>query len=73
MKDCIEAKLFGICLESYTEGSFDFYLAYGANYTHSSGKIWMNNLVFSSWQAFSGIRSSSDWVPVKVFLLPEVS
>ncbi|MDR1581945.1 MAG: L-rhamnose isomerase [Prevotellaceae bacterium] len=30
MKDCIEAKLFGIALESYTVGSYDFYLAYGA-------------------------------------------
>ena len=26
MKDCIEAKLFGIGLESYTVGSYDFYL-----------------------------------------------
>jgi len=29
MKDSIEAKLFGIGLESYTVGSFDFYLGYG--------------------------------------------
>jgi L-rhamnose isomerase len=29
MKDCIEAKLFGIALESYTVGSYDFYLGYG--------------------------------------------
>ena len=29
MKDCIEAKLFGIALESYTAGSYDFYLGYG--------------------------------------------
>ena len=35
MKDCIEAKLFGIGLESYTVGSYDFYLGYGATY----GKI----------------------------------
>ena len=35
MKDCIEAKLFGIGLESYTVGSYDFYLGYGAKY----GKI----------------------------------
>jgi L-rhamnose isomerase len=35
MKDCIEAKLFGIGLESYTVGSYDFYLGYGA----SHGKI----------------------------------
>lgn len=35
MKDCIEAKLFGIGLESYTVGSYDFYLGYGA----SKGKI----------------------------------
>ncbi|MCC8186091.1 MAG: L-rhamnose isomerase [Bacteroides sp.] len=32
MKDCIEAKLFGIGLESYTVGSYDFYLGYGAKY-----------------------------------------
>ena len=30
MKDCLEAKLFGIGLESYTVGSYDFYLGYGA-------------------------------------------
>jgi len=30
MRDCIEAKLFGIALESYTVGSYDFYLGYGA-------------------------------------------
>lgn len=30
MKDCIESKLFGIALESYTAGSHDFYLGYGA-------------------------------------------
>ena len=29
MKDCIEAILFGIGLESYTVGSYDFYLGYG--------------------------------------------
>ena len=30
MKDGIEAKLFGIGLENYTVGSYDFYLGYGA-------------------------------------------
>ena len=35
MKDCIEARLFGIGLESYTVGSYDFYLGYGAK----KGKI----------------------------------
>jgi L-rhamnose isomerase len=30
MRDCIEAKLFGIGLESYTVGSYEFYLGYGA-------------------------------------------
>lgn len=29
MKDCIESKLFGIGLESYTVGSHDFYMGYG--------------------------------------------
>ena len=29
MKDCLESKLFGIALESYTVGSHDFYLGYG--------------------------------------------
>lgn len=29
MKDCIEAKLFGIGAEYYTVGSYDFYLGYG--------------------------------------------
>lgn len=30
MKDCLESKLFGIALESFTVGSHDFYLGYGA-------------------------------------------
>lgn len=30
MKDCIESKVFGLALESYTVGSHDFYLGYGA-------------------------------------------
>jgi len=30
IKDCMEAKLFGLGLESYTVGSYDFYLGYGA-------------------------------------------
>ena len=30
MKDCIESKVFGIALESYTVGSNDFYTAYAA-------------------------------------------
>jgi len=30
MKDCVESKLFGIGAESYTVGSHEFYLAYGA-------------------------------------------
>lgn len=30
MKDCLESKLFGIGLETYTVGSHDFYLGYGA-------------------------------------------
>lgn len=32
MKDCIEAKLFGIGAESYTVGSYDFYLGYGVQH-----------------------------------------
>lgn len=32
MKDCIEAKLFGIGLESYTVGSYDFYVSYGVQH-----------------------------------------
>ena len=35
MKECIEAKLFGIGAEYYTVGSYDFYLGYGAK----NGKI----------------------------------
>ena len=31
MKDCIESKVFGIGLESYTVGSNDFYIGYGAS------------------------------------------
>ena len=33
MKDCIESKVFGIGLESYTVGSNDFYIGYGARTT----------------------------------------
>ena len=32
MKDCIESKVFGIGLESYTVGSNDFYIGYGATH-----------------------------------------
>ncbi len=32
MKDCIEGKVFGIGLESFTVGSHDFYTAYAAKY-----------------------------------------
>ena len=32
MKDCIESKVFGIGLESFTVGSNEFYTAYGAKY-----------------------------------------
>jgi L-rhamnose isomerase len=32
IKDCIEAKLFGLGLESYTVGSYDFYLGYGVRH-----------------------------------------
>lgn len=35
MKDCLESKVFGIGLESYTVGSNDFYIGYGV----SRGKI----------------------------------
>ncbi|MBQ5753311.1 MAG: L-rhamnose isomerase [Alistipes sp.] len=35
MKDCVESKVFGIGLESYTVGSNDFYIGYGAQ----NGKI----------------------------------
>ena len=31
MKDCIESKVFGIGLESYTVGSNDFYIGYGVS------------------------------------------
>ncbi|MDE7304871.1 MAG: L-rhamnose isomerase [Alistipes sp.] len=31
MKDCVESKVFGIGLESYTVGSNDFYIGYGAS------------------------------------------
>lgn len=32
MKDCIESKVFGIGLESYTVGSNDFYIGYGVSH-----------------------------------------
>ena len=63
MKDCIEAKLFGIGAESYTVGSYDFYLGYGAKY----GKI-----VTLDTGHFHLTESIADKVSSLLLFIPEV-
>ena len=41
MKDCIESKVFGIGLESYTVGSNDFYIGYGVSRQKMITSTWV--------------------------------
>ncbi|MDR0544553.1 MAG: L-rhamnose isomerase [Odoribacteraceae bacterium] len=63
MRDCIEAKLFGIGLESYTVGSYDFYLGYGV----SKGKI-----VTLDTGHFHLTESVADKISAVLLFVPEI-
>ena len=63
MKDCIEAKLFGIGLESYTVGSYDFYLGYGAK---------NNQMVTLDTGHFHLTESIADKVSCLLLFTPEI-
>ena len=63
MKDCIEAKLFGIGLESYTVGSYDFYLGYGAK---------KNKIVTLDTGHFHPTESVADKVSAMLLFVPEL-
>lgn len=63
MKDCIEAKLFDIGLESYTVGSYDFYLGYGAK---------KNKIVTLDTGHFHLTESIADKVSSLLLFTPEI-
>jgi L-rhamnose isomerase len=63
MKDCIEAKLFGIGLESYTVGSYDFYLGYGAK---------KQKIVTLDTGHFHLSESIADKIPSLLLFTPEI-
>ncbi len=63
MKDSIEAKLFGIGLEAYTVGSYDFYLGYGAK---------NNKLVTLDTGHFHLTESIADKISSMLLFTPEV-
>ena len=63
MKDCIEAKLFGIGSESYTVGSYDFYLGYGAK---------KNKIVTLDTGHFHLTESIADKVSSLLLFTPEI-
>ncbi|MDR2414851.1 MAG: L-rhamnose isomerase [Odoribacteraceae bacterium] len=62
-RDCIEAKLFGIGLESFTAGSYDFYLAYGASH---------RKIVTLDTGHFHLTESVADKIPALLLFLPEI-
>ena len=63
LTDCIESKLFGIGLESYTVGSHEFYLAYGAK----------NNMVVTLDAGhFHPTEVISDKISSLLLFLPEI-
>lgn len=63
MKDCIEAKLFGIGAESYTVGSYDFYLGYGAK---------NNKMVTLDTGHFHLTESVADKISALLLFTPEI-
>ncbi len=63
MKDCIEAKLFGIGLENYTVGSYDFYLGYGVK---------KNKIVTLDTGHFHLTESIADKVSSLLLFTPEI-
>ena len=63
MKDCIESKVFGIGLESYTVGSNDFYIGYAAQ---------KNKLVTLDTGHFHPTESVADKVSSLLLYVPEL-
>lgn len=63
MKDCVESKVFGIGLESYTVGSNDFYIGYGAQ---------NNKLVTLDTGHFHPTESVADKLSSLLLFVPEV-
>ena len=63
MKDCIESKVFGIGLESYTVGSNDFYIGYGAS---------RNKMVTLDTGHFHPTESVADKVSSLLLYVPEL-
>ena len=63
MKDCVESKVFGIGLESYTVGSYDFYLGYGAK---------KNKIVTLDTGHFHLTESIADKVSSLLLFTPEI-
>lgn len=63
MKDCIESKLFGIGAESYTVGSHDFYLGYGAK---------NNKMVTLDTGHFHLTESIADKISALLLFTPEI-
>ena len=63
MKDCVESKVFGIGLESYTVGSNDFYIGYGAT---------NNKIVTLDTGHFHPTESVADKLSSLLLFVPEV-
>lgn len=63
MKDCIESKVFGIGLESYTVGSNDFYIGYGAK---------NNKIITLDTGHFHPTESTADKVSSLLLYVPEL-
>ncbi len=63
MRDCIEAKLFGIGAESYTVGSYDFYLGYGVK---------NNKIVTLDTGHFHLTESIADKISALLLFTPEI-
>ena len=63
MRDAIEAKLFGIGFESYTVGSYDFYLGYGVK---------NNNIVTLDTGHFHPTESIADKLSSLLLFTPEI-
>lgn len=63
MKDCIESKVFGIGLESYTVGSNDFYIGYGTS---------RNKIVTLDTGHFHPTESVADKISSLLLYIPEI-
>ena len=63
MKDCIESKVFGIGLESYTVGSSDFYTSYAAK---------NNKIITLDTGHFHPTESVADKVSAMLLFVPEI-